>query len=93
MVQVMFESDSLSAISGINDSLVNVEGDARFSIEAIREMAFHRPLWNFFKISRQANQNADYLAKWAAVNLVFGCIPLDFLPICILRQNWVFNPP
>lgn len=91
--EVMFDNDSLTAVLDINDPNALVEGESVYSIEANRDMALQRPLWRFLKVSRQANNHADCLAKWAADCSFFGCIPLDFLPSVLLRQNWCFDPP
>lgn len=89
--KVIFESDSLTAISGVNDPSTLFDEEANSWFEAVRDMASEYPLWSFVKVSRQAF--ADSLAKWAADRKFVGCIPLAFLPVCLLKQSAAFDPP
>lgn len=62
---VIFESDFLSPVVGIGDSTILFDVISEGILEAIREIACSHPSWRFLKVTRQANVDADSLAKWA----------------------------
>ncbi|KAL3644482.1 hypothetical protein CASFOL_009662 [Castilleja foliolosa] len=81
--QVIFESDSLIAISWLNGHSNNRFWTASPVIEQIRKIWNGWPSWIFKFVPRSANGAAHALAKWASFDSFVGFIDLDSIPISV----------
>jgi hypothetical protein len=86
---LVIEGDSLVTILAINDPSLFFDWSIDPVLTDIKDQLLSIPSWKALKISRCANFGAHHVARWAASNLVFGCIPTTslFLSFVCIRSG------
>ncbi|KAL3615683.1 hypothetical protein CASFOL_041344 [Castilleja foliolosa] len=77
---VVFESDSLSAIALINGNSCNNYWSTDPVIEHIKLICVNWPSWMFRFAPRTSNEAAHNLAYWAFNSCYSGTVPFDCIP-------------
>jgi hypothetical protein len=90
---LILEGDSLLSILAVTDPRFCAEWNTESIFLDIRQILSSFSVWEAFKISRCANVGAHLVAKWAASNLVFGCIPTSSFFLSSIRIRSGCDPP
>lgn len=79
--RVIFEADSLNAITFINDPSSPIHWSASQLVEEIRRFWALWPKWRFKICSRNSNFAAHNLAAWSFSFKKLGSFPVNLLPV------------
>ncbi|XP_042969130.1 uncharacterized protein LOC122301822 [Carya illinoinensis] len=82
---LIIAGDSLNTIMAANAESHNPDWITQPIMQDIRHMLGTLNSWQLRKIHRDQNRCAHSVAQWAASKLIFGSIPLIFVPPCLLN--------